>query len=58
MKRRELEKRLRALGWRLSRHGRKHDVWINAEGDASEYVPRHTEINELLAKAILSNAKG
>src|SRR5258708_35141590 len=27
MKRRELEKRLAALGWRFLRHGGKHDVW-------------------------------
>ena len=33
MKRRELERRLRDLGWTLQRHGGKHDVWISADGD-------------------------
>ena len=56
MKRRELEKRLRALGWSLVRHGGKHDVWSNADGTRSEYVPRHSEVNELVAKAILKSA--
>jgi mRNA interferase HicA len=58
MKRRLLEKKLRALGWRLLRHGGKHDVWTNAEGTKTEYVPRHPEVNEVLAKAILRNAEG
>lgn len=56
MKRRELEKRLRALGWSLVRHGGKHDAWSNADGTKSEYVPRHNEVNELVAKAILKSA--
>jgi mRNA interferase HicA len=57
MKRRELERRLRELGWTLQRHGGKHDVWINAEGSFTEYVPRHPEINERLAQVILRRAK-
>jgi len=57
MKRRDLEKKLRALGWKFRRHGRKHDVWTDAEERCEEYVPRHTEINEELAKAILRNAR-
>ncbi len=52
MKRRELEKKLRARGWNLVCHGR------NAEGTKTDYVPRHSEINEHLAKAILKNAGG
>src|SRR6266516_4624381 len=31
MKRRELERRLAALGWRFLRHGGKHDVWTDGE---------------------------
>jgi predicted RNA binding protein YcfA (HicA-like mRNA interferase family) len=58
MKRRELEKKLRARGWKLVRHGRKHDVWANAEDTKTDYVPRHSEINERLAKAILKNVEG
>lgn len=55
MKRRELERRLRSLGWRFVRHGGKHDVW--SDGEREETVPRHTEINEKLATVILVRAK-
>jgi mRNA interferase HicA len=58
MKRRELERRLREMGWKLQRHGGKHDVWSNADGSFAEYVPRHSEISERLARAILKRAKG
>ena len=58
MKRRDLETKLRALGWELVRHGSKHDVWSNMDGSQTNYVPRHNEINEYLAKAILKNAGG
>lgn len=54
MKRRELERRLRQLGWRLVRRGRKHDLWTDGEGLGA--VPRHAEINERLALAILVRA--
>jgi mRNA interferase HicA len=54
VKRRDLERELRALGWKLERHGRRHDVW--SDGDRREAVPRHTEINEKLAAAILERA--
>ena len=54
VKRRALEGRLRSLGWRLVRHGRKHDVW--SDGERQEAVPRHGEINEKLAMAILARA--
>ena len=57
MKRRELERRLRDLGWRFQRHGGKHDVWCNGDGSFTEYVPRHAGINERLARAILKRAK-
>jgi len=54
MKKRELERRLLACGWRFLRHGSRHDVWTDGEGE--EYVPRHTEVNEQLARAILRKA--
>ncbi len=57
MKRRELEKKLLALGWSFLRRGAKHDVWSNADGTRTEYIPRHVEVNERLAKTILKNAK-
>ncbi len=56
MKRRELERKLEALGWRLARHGGRHDIW--ARGEIEIAVPRHREINEYTAKAILREARG
>jgi mRNA interferase HicA len=56
VKRTQLEKILKNLGWSLDRHGRKHDVWTNGEYEI--VVPRHKEINEYTAKAILKEAKG
>ena len=54
MKKRDLEKGLRQLGWRFLRHGKKHDVWT--DGEREEAVPRHREINEILARVILRRA--
>jgi mRNA interferase HicA len=56
VKRRELEKKLQRFGWKFDRHGRKHDIWTNGEYEIA--VPRHNEINEYTAKAILKDAKG
>jgi mRNA interferase HicA len=55
VKKRELEKKLSALGWRFSKHGGSHDHWTN--GKEFESVPRHPDINENLAKKILKVAK-
>lgn len=55
MKKKELEKKLKKLGWNLLRHGSNHDVWSN--GQVVEPIPRHNEINELLAKKILRKAR-
>jgi len=56
MKRKELERTLRELGWALLRHARRHDIW----GRYLERVaiPRHDEINEYTAMAILKEARG
>ena len=54
VKRRDLEARLRELGWSFLRHGGSHDVW--SDGDRLEYVPRHAEITENLARKILRKA--
>ena len=51
MKRRELIRNLERAGFRLDRHGGNHDVY--KRGCDEEQIPRHKEINELLAKAIL-----
>ena len=56
MKRRELEKQLKRMNWRLARHGGKHDIWTNGEREIP--VPRHNEINEYTARAIINEAKG
>ncbi|MDA0739451.1 MAG: type II toxin-antitoxin system HicA family toxin [Nitrospirae bacterium] len=55
MRRKELEKALKSLGWWCLRHGGKHDIWT--DGDWEEPIPRHNEINELLARHILRRAK-
>ena len=56
MKRRELEQRLEQLGWCLVRHGSRHDIWRRGERELA--LPRHREINEYTAKAILREAGG
>lgn len=53
MKRLDLVQRLEQLGCSLLRHGRKHDIYHNPTTGRSEPVPRHREINEILAKRIL-----
>ena len=55
MKRKELEKKLKKLGWWLKRHGGNHDIWTNGEDE--EPIPRHGEVVEILAKKILKTAK-
>lgn len=55
MKKRDLERALRGLGWWLKREGGSHEIWTN--GEDGEAVPRHKEINEILAKKILRVAK-
>ena len=56
MKLKELKKLLSQLGWYFVRHGGKHDIWT--DGDREIAIPRHNEINEYTAKAILKDAKG
>ena len=51
MKRKDLIKLLKKNGWYLKRNGSNHDVYTN--GYKSEPIPRHTEINERLAKEII-----
>ena len=51
MKRKDLIKLLEKNGWWLARSGGNHDIYTN--GIKSEPIPRHSEINELLAKAII-----
>ena len=51
MKRRDLIKILEKNGWKLKREGANHTVYTK-DGNI-EMVPRHREINEKLAKAII-----
>ncbi len=51
MKRKDLIKRLENNGWYLKRNGANHDIYTN--GKDSEMIPRHTEVKENLAKAII-----
>ena len=51
MKQRELVKKLEGIGFVLERHGGNHDIY--RRGVEIEKIPRHKEINERLARAIL-----
>lgn len=55
MKKRDLEKKLKAFGWWLKREGGNHEIWTN--GILTQPIPRHKEIKEMLAKAILQIAE-
>lgn len=51
LKRNELIRKLEQGGFSFERHGGNHDIYIR--GKEKETIPRHKEINEQLAKAIL-----
>ena len=51
MKRKDLIALLEKNGWKFERQGGGHEVY--AKGKEIETIPRHREINELLAKAII-----
>jgi mRNA interferase HicA len=53
MKRRDLIKRIEGFGCQLLRHGGKHDIYHNPKTGATQPVPRHMEINEILARKII-----
>jgi mRNA interferase HicA len=53
VKRFDLVQRLEQMGCTLLRHGSKHDIYHNPTTGRSEPVPRHREINEILAKRII-----
>jgi predicted RNA binding protein YcfA (HicA-like mRNA interferase family) len=58
MKRRDLIRKIEEAGAVFIRHGGKHDWYQNPQTKMSQPVPRHTEINELLAKSILKKLAG
>ena len=51
IKQKDLIKKLESIGFCLERHGGSHDIYIR--GKDREQIPRHKEINEKLARAIL-----
>ena len=51
LKQRDLINELLKMGFRFERHGGNHDIY--RRGSEIEKIPRHKEINEQLAKAIL-----
>ena len=51
MRQRDLIKKLENAGFIFYRHGGNHDIYIR--GEEMEQIPRHKEINERLARAIL-----
>jgi predicted RNA binding protein YcfA (HicA-like mRNA interferase family) len=53
MKRTDLIRKLEASGCSLVRHGGKHDWYSNPKTGMSQPVPRHKEVNEVLARHIL-----
>jgi mRNA interferase HicA len=55
MKYRDLTQRLKELGWYLLRQGGNHEIWTN--GAETQPVPRHSEINENLARSIIKKAE-
>jgi hypothetical protein len=55
MKKGELLKRLKVQGCIFVKHGKKHDVYKNPRTGAEERVPRHNDINEILADIIIKN---
>ena len=54
MKRRVLLKQIEDAGCVLLRRGSRHDIYHNPNTGRSEPLPRHREINEILAKRIIS----
>ncbi len=51
LKQRDLIKKLESIGFKFERHGGNHDIY--SRGEDNETIPRHKEINEKLARAIL-----
>ncbi len=51
MKRKDLIALLEKNGWELKRNGGNHDIYM--KGSDRETIPRHREVAENLAKAII-----
>ena len=57
MKRKALIRHLEQRGCQLLREGKKHTVYVNRVARCSSTVPRHTEINDILARKICRDLK-
>ena len=53
MKRQKLLKEITKRGAVFVRHGANHDIYENPRTNTSTQVPRHSDVNELVAKAII-----
>ncbi len=53
MKRTDLIREVEKRGCVLIRHGARHDWYQNPTTKVSQPIPRHTEINDVLARHIL-----
>ena len=53
MKRQKLLKEIVKRGAVFVRHGANHDIYENPRTNKSTQVPRHEDVNELVAKAII-----
>ena len=53
MKQTDLIRKLETLGCLFIRHGGKHDWYRNTKTGIAQPVPRHKDVNEILAKHIL-----
>lgn len=54
MKKKDIENKLKELGWWLHRQGGDHEIWTNGEHIIP--VPRHKKVNEFTAKNIIRKA--
>jgi predicted RNA binding protein YcfA (HicA-like mRNA interferase family) len=57
VKRKELIKKLSSAGCVLVRHGARHDLYKNSRTGKKQPVPRHDEIDEILARHIIKELK-
>jgi predicted RNA binding protein YcfA (HicA-like mRNA interferase family) len=57
VKRGELERRLKVLGWYQHGEGGRHAIWAHPHKLHKLYVPRHPIINMNTARSILRDAE-
>jgi len=53
VKRQKLLREITRCGAVFVRHGSKHDIYENRRTNTSTQVPRHADINDLVAKEII-----